>query len=229
MRILLIEDDTSIRTAVGQILREQGYAVDASGDGTEGLWYATGNHYDLVILDLMLPGLDGLELLRRLRAKDSGRNPSVLIISARDGIDERIRGLDLGADDYLVKPFAIGELLARTRCLVRRRHQTSQPVLELGGLRLDPSLRQASWLGQVLSLTPRELSILEYLLIRVGTLVSRSELWEHIYAFHDDATSNVIDHFIAKLRRKLTQAGAPALIHTRRGQGYVLALADAEP
>jgi DNA-binding response OmpR family regulator len=222
MRVLIVEDDSAIRGALAQALGEDGYAVDASGDGAEGLWYAEGNDYDLIVLDLMLPGLDGLELLRRVRA--GARHPAVLVVSARDEVEDRVRGLDLGADDYLVKPFALSELLARARSLVRRRHQQPRPTLALGGLLLDTTSRQITWRGAALALTPREYALLEYLLARAGALVSRSELWEHVYAFHDDATSNVVDHFIAKLRRKLADAGAPPLIHTRRGHGYVLAL-----
>lgn len=230
MRVLIVEDDRGIREALAQALVEDGYAVDASGDGEEGLWFAARNDYDLIVLDLMLPGLDGLSLLRRLRTgpQATERNPAVLIVSARDEVQDRIRGLDLGADDYLVKPFALGELLARARSLVRRRHQQSRPVLRLGGLMLDTTTRQVAWESRALALTPREYALLEYLLVRVGQLVSRAELWEHVYAFHDDAASNVVDHFIAKLRRKLESAGAPPLIHTRRGQGYVLALEAGE-
>lgn len=226
MRVLIVEDDGAIRGALAQALAEDGYAVDASGDGAEGLWFAERNDYDLVVLDLMLPGIDGLELLRRLRGGTGERNPAVLIVSARDGVEDRIRGLDLGPDDYLVKPFALGELLARARSLVRRRHGLPRPVLRLGGLALDTSTRQVTWEGSALALTPREYALLEYLLVRAGALVSRADLWEHVYAFHDDAASNVVDHFIAKLRRKFAQAGAPALIHTRRGQGYVLSLEE---
>ncbi len=231
MRVLIVEDDSAIRGALAQALGEDGYAVDASGDGTEGLWYAERNDYDLIVLDLMLPGLDGLELLRRVRsarADGEPRNPAVLIVSARDGVEDRVRGLDLGADDYLVKPFALSELLARARSMVRRRHQRPRPALEIGELRLDTTTRQVTWRGAALALTPREYALLEYLLVRAGALVGRSELWEHVYAFHDDATSNVVDHFIAKLRRKLADAGAPQLIHTRRGHGYVLALDGGE-
>ena len=222
MRVLIVEDDSAIRGALAQALGEDGYAVDASGDGTEGLWYAERNDYDLIILDLMLPGLDGLELLRRLRA--GSRSPAVLIVSARDGVGDRVRGLDLGADDYLVKPFVLEELLARARSLVRRRHQRTRPTLDLGDLRLDTATKQVTWRQAPIALTPREFALLEYLLARTGTLVSRTELWEHVYAFHDDAASNVVDHFIAKLRRKLADAGAPPLIHTRRGQGYLASL-----
>ncbi len=221
MRVLVVEDDRAIRSSLTQALGEDGYAVDATGDGEEGLWYATRNDYDLLVLDLMLPGLDGLELLRQVRAGE--RHPAVLIISARDTVQDRVRGLDLGADDYLVKPFALEEVLARARSLVRRRHQQPRPLLSVGCLTLDSTTRAATCCGAPLLLTPREYALVEYLMRRAGTLVSRSELWEHVYAFHDDASSNVVDHFIAKLRRKLSDAGAPPLIHTRRGQGYQLA------
>jgi two-component system OmpR family response regulator len=227
MRVLLVEDDTAIRTALQQALGEDGYAVDATGDGEEGRWYATSNAYDLIVLDLMLPGIDGMELLRLVRAGE--RHPAVLIVSARDAVEDRVRGLDLGADDYLVKPFALSELLARARSLVRRHHQQPRPTLSLACLTLDTSTRTAACAGVPLLLTPREYALLEYLMRRAGSLVSRSELWEHIYAFHDEASSNVVDHFIARLRRKLGDAGAPPLIHTRRGQGYLMAVEPMAP
>lgn len=226
MRLLLIEDYAPLRLAISQALALEHYAVDVAPDGTEGRWYATSNPYDLIILDIMLPGVDGLTLLKELR--QAGNRAHILLITARDGVDDRIKGLDLGADDYLVKPFALGELLARARSMVRRRHQQARPVLRLGGLVLDTTTRQVAWKSRTLALTPREYALLEYLLVRVGQLVSRAELWEHVYAFHDDAASNVVDHFIAKLRRKLESAGAPPLIHTRRGQGYLLALEAGE-
>jgi len=226
MRVLVVEDDTAIRTALVQAFTEDGYAVDGTGDGEEGLWYAESNDYDLLVLDLNLPGLDGLELLRRVR--DGERHPAVLIVSARDTVQDRVRGLDIGADDYLVKPFALPELLARARSLVRRRHGKVKPALAVGCLGLDTSNRTATCAGKTLLLTPREYALVEYLMHRAGTLVSRTELWEHVYAFHDDANSNVVDHFIAKLRRKLSDAGAPPLIHTRRGLGYLMAVDPGE-
>lgn len=222
MRVLVVEDDSAIRTALVQALTEDGYAVDGTGDGEEGLWYAEHNDYDLVVLDLNLPGIDGLELLRRVR--EGEHHPAVLIVSARDTVQDRVRGLDVGADDYLVKPFALPELLARARSLVRRRHGRPKPTLTVGPLTLDTATRSATCAGRTLLLTPREYALVEYLMHRAGQLVSRTELWEHVYAFHDDASSNVVDHFIAKLRKKLGEAGAPALIHTRRGQGYVMAM-----
>ena len=222
MRVLIVEDDSAIRGALMQALQEDGYAVDSSGDGEEGLWFAESNDYDLIVLDLMLPGIDGMELLRRVRAGE--RHPAVLIISARDTVNDRVAGLDVGADDYLVKPFALPELLARARSLVRRRHHQSTPMLSLGALVVNTTTRTVTWKNTPILLTPREYALLDYLMRRKGALVSRTELWDHVYAFHDDATSNVVDHFIAKLRRKLTDAGAPPLIHTRRGQGYQLAV-----
>jgi two-component system OmpR family response regulator len=226
MRVLVVEDDTAIRTALVQALTEDGYAVDGTGEGDEGLWYAERNDYDLLVLDLGLPGVDGLDLLRRVR--EGERHPAVLIVSARDTVQDRVLGLDVGADDYLVKPFALPELLARARSLVRRRHGRPKPRLSVGPLTLDTATRSATCAGKPLLLTPREYALVDYLMHRAGELVTRTELWEHVYAFHDEASSNVVDHFIAKLRKKLSDAGAPALIHTRRGQGYVLAVeADA--
>ncbi len=222
MRVLIVEDDSAIRGALTQALQEDGYAVDASSDGDEGLWYAESNDYDLIVLDLMLPGIDGMELLRRVRAGD--RHPAVLIISARDTVEDRVKGLDVGADDYLVKPFALPELLARARSLVRRRHRQSTPTLTLGDIVVDTTNHTVTWQKKPVLLTPREYALLDYLMRRGGALVSRTELWDHVYAFHDDATSNVVDHFIAKLRKKFADVGAPPFIHTRRGHGYQLAL-----
>ena len=220
MRILVVEDYEPLRSALSKGLTENGYAVDATGDGEEGLWYATNNAYDLIILDLLLPTLSGLELLKRLRAARNESN--VLILTAMGNTQDRVTGLDSGADDYLVKPFDFGELLARVRALIRRKYQRKDPLMRVGPLEMDTGLRQVRLDGQALELTAREYALLELLAMRAGEVVSRSELWEHIYPFDSDTSSNVVDVYIGYLRRKLNHAHA-GLIQTRRGHGYMLA------
>jgi DNA-binding response OmpR family regulator len=220
MRLLLIEDYRPVREALTKGLREAGYAVDSTGDGEEGLWYALGNDYDVIILDLMLPGMDGLEILKRLRAE--GRQSHVLILTARDTLNDRVAGLDLGADDYLVKPFEFRELLARVRALLRRRYRQKNPVLEIQDLRLDLT-QQRVWRGrEEIALTPREYALLEYLAMRAGHVVSRADIWEHVYEFESSTSSNVVDVYIGYLRKKTDQPDRPPLIHTVRGRGYRL-------
>ena len=216
MRVLVIEDYRPLRESLTQALTEEGFAVDASGDGTEGLWYATGNPYDAVILDVMLPGIDGLSILKQMRAK--GVNTHVLILTARDAVHDRVKGLDAGADDYLVKPFAMDELLSRIRALVRRHYQQKDPVMRIANVTINTATRSVTRADLPVELTAREYALLEYLAMRQGQVVSRAEIWEHVYDFNSDATSNVVDVYIGYLRRKLD----PGLIRTRRGMGYVL-------
>jgi DNA-binding response OmpR family regulator len=224
MRALVVEDYAPVRNAVVEGLGEQGFAVDAAADGEEGLWYAENNPYDVIVLDIMLPKVDGLALLRRLRA--AGSTSPVLLLTARDSVDDRVRGLDHGADDYLVKPFAFAELLARVRALVRRRYEARDPLVRVGDLEVDTVKRTVRRGGATVALSAREYALLEYLALRAGTVVTRTEIWEHLYSFDADAQSDVVDVYIGYLRKKLERDGAPKLIHTRRGQGYVLA---AEP
>ncbi|GMV98138.1 MAG: DNA-binding response regulator [Phycisphaerae bacterium] len=212
MRLLLVEDYAPLRLALRQGLGEAGFAVDAAADGEEGLWYARSGDYDVIVLDLMLPKLDGFV---------GGCGP-VVVLPARDGLDDRVQGLNLGADDYLVKPFAFEELLARVRALVRRRYQARKPVIQVGDLSIDTAARSVQRGGRTIELTPREYALLEYLALRAGQVVSRTDLWEHVYDFHSDAGSNVVDVYIGYLRRKIERPGRPRLIHTRRGQGYLL-------
>jgi DNA-binding response OmpR family regulator len=220
MRLLLVEDYRPMRESLAKGLRETGFAVDATGDGEEGLWYALGNNYDVIILDLMLPGLDGLSILKKLRAE--GRQSHVLILTAKDTVDDRITGLDLGADDYLVKPFAFRELLARVRALVRRSYRAKNPRLEVQDLRIDLTLQRVWRGGEEIGLTPREYALLEYLALRAGQVVSRTDIWEHVYEFNSSASSNVVDVYIGYLRRKIDPPGRPSLINTIRGRGYLL-------
>lgn len=220
MKLLLIEDFPLLRKSVGEGLREAGFAVDATGDGEEGLWYATSGEYDVIILDLMLPKIDGLTILKRLRARESAAH--VLILTARDTCDDRVKGLNLGADDYLVKPFVFEELLARVRALIRRKYGTKSPVLRVEDLEIDTTERVASRGGKKIELSSREYALLELLASRAGRLVTRTDIWEHLYEFESPADSNVVDVFIGHLRRKIEGQGLPRLIHTRRGHGYVL-------
>jgi len=220
MRLLLIEDYAPLRRSIAKGLREAGFAVDTTGDGEEGLWQATSGEYDAIILDIMLPGMDGLTILKKLRAK--GRGTHVLILTAKDTLADKIRGLDLGADDYLVKPFAFGELLARVQALVRREYRQKSPVVRVGSLRIDTAAQRVRLGRKELSLTPREYALLEYLAMRKGQTVSRTDIWEHIYEFGSEATSNVVDVYIGYLRKKLGRPGEPSPIRTVRGRGYVL-------
>jgi len=220
MRVLVVEDYKPLQKSLEQGLREAGYAVDVTGDGEEGLWYAIGSEYDVIVLDLMLPGIDGLSILRRLRAE--GHKTHVLILTAKDALEDRVQGLDLGADDYLVKPFAFEELLARIRALIRREYRAKRSEIVVEDLRIDPATQQVSRAGRAILLTAREYALLEYLALRVGEVVSRTEIWEHIYEFDSSATSNVVDVYIGYLRKKLDSKGLPPLIHTIRGRGYLL-------
>ncbi|MHC4403534.1 MAG: response regulator [Planctomycetota bacterium] len=220
MRVLVIEDYEPIRQSVVQGLREEGFAVDAADDGEDGLWYARSGEYDVILLDLMLPKVDGWTILEQLRAQ--GNPAHILILTAKDQLDDRLRGLDLGADDYLVKPFALKELLARVRALVRRRYEAKSPVIRVADLEINTSRRTVRRAGQTVELTAREYAIMEVLAFHAGEVVSRTAIWEHVYDFNAEPLSNVIDVHINYLRKKLERAGLPRLIHTRRGIGYVL-------
>jgi DNA-binding response OmpR family regulator len=220
MRLLVVEDYKPLQQSLVQGLREAGFAVDVTGDGKEGLWYAVHNDYDVIILDLMLPGMDGLEILQKIRKE--GRQAHVLILTAKDALEDKVKGLNLGADDYLIKPFAFEELLARIRALVRRgyHHKHSQAVI--GDLRIDFNTQRVFRSEQEVLLTPREYALLEYLVMRTGEVVSRTDIWEHVYEFNSSASSNVVDVYVGYLRKKLEYADAPNLIQTIRGRGYMI-------
>jgi DNA-binding response OmpR family regulator len=220
MRLLLIEDYAPLRKSLTKGLQEAGFAVDATGDGEEGLWYAQSGEHDAIILDLMIPKVDGWTILRQLRQQGSAVH--VLVLTARDALADRVAGLNLGADDYLVKPFAFEELLARVRALVRRSYQAKSPVIRVGDLEIDTTRQAVRRAGEPVELTAREYALLEFLALRAGQVVSRTDLWEHVYDFQAEPGSNVIDVYVGYLRRKLEHSGLPRLIHTRRGMGYLL-------
>jgi len=220
VRVLIIEDYAPLRESLARGLRDAGYAVDATSDGVDGLWYAENHPYDVVLLDLMLPRLDGFSILRKLR--EGGREARVLVLTARDAVSDRVAGLDFGADDYLVKPFAFDELLARVRALVRRRYERADPVIRIADLEIDTRARRAQRGGRGLERSARECAVLEYLAHRAGHIVSRAELWDHAYDEAAEPGSNVLDVHISHLRKKIDDGQDPKLIHTRRGQGYVL-------
>jgi DNA-binding response OmpR family regulator len=220
MRLLVIEDYAPLRDSLCQFFREAGYLVDAASTGDEGLWAAKEGEHDLVLLDLMLPGVDGMEILRRLRAL--GNPVHILVISARDGLEDRLEVLDAGADDYLVKPFALSEALARVRALLRRSFSKKHPLLQVADLEIDPAKRSVSRAGEPIELTALEYRLLEYLAYRAGEVVSRADIWERVFEDGMGGSSNAVDVYIGYLRKKLNANGRPDLIRTRRGQGYVL-------
>jgi len=220
MRILVVEDEHRLAAVLKQGLLEQGYAVDVAHDGEVGLGLAELEPYDLLVLDVMLPGLDGLALCRRLRAK--GRHMPVLLLTARDAVDDRVTGLDSGADDYLTKPFAFRELLARVRALLRREGRSRDPLLRAGDLTLDPATREVRRGGRTVELTSKEYAVLEYLLHHPNRVLTRTQIAEHVWDYDFVAMSNVIDVYIRSLRRKLDDNDASRLLHTVRGAGYQL-------
>jgi two-component system OmpR family response regulator len=224
MRLLLIEDYRPLRLSLTKGLHEAGFAVDATGDGKEGLWYALGNEYDVIILDLMLPGMDGLEILKRIRRE--GRRACVLILTARDTVQDRVSGLDLGADDYLVKPFAFEELTARLRALARRGAPERPTILTAGTLTIDPAARVVEVDGRPVSLTAREYALLDLFVRRAGDVLTRTEIIERVWDWAYDGTSNVVDVYVRYLRTKLAAHPTAPRIETARGVGYVLRVTD---
>jgi DNA-binding response OmpR family regulator len=220
MRCLLIEDYEPLRQNIVECLEEEGFVVDSSATGDEGLWYATNHSYDAIVLDVMLPKVDGLAILGKLRALQN-RTP-VIIISARDSVNHRVDGLNVGADDYLVKPFALIELVARIRAMVRRRYDQPSHVITVGDLKVDCQMKSVTRGDNEIPLTPREYQLLEYLAYRAGQPVSRTEIWEHVYQDQGGGNSNGVDVYIGYLRKKINEGGMPDLIHTKRGFGYVL-------
>jgi two-component system copper resistance phosphate regulon response regulator CusR len=223
MRILLVEDQPDAADILVKGLREQGYAVDLAIDGEEADFKASIAPYDLIILDVMLPRKSGFELCRDLRA--SGSEVPILMLTARDAVEERIRGLDLGADDYMVKPFEYPELLARVRGLLRRRTARRKEVLTVGDLRIDVGTRKVERGGKTIDLTAKEFALLEYLARHAGKVVTRSDISRQVWDESYDAFSNLIEIYLGRLRRKIDSGHTVTLLHTRRGEGYVLASA----
>ncbi|MDT3444611.1 MULTISPECIES: response regulator transcription factor [unclassified Pseudofrankia] len=220
MRVLVVEDETRTAALLRRGLTEEGFAVDIVADGADAVWQASEVAYDVIVLDLMLPGLDGFEVCKRLRA--AGRWAPVLMLSARGDVTDRVRGLNVGADDYLPKPFSFDELSARVRALIRRGSHERPVVLDVSGLRLDPAGRAASRDGVGLDLSPKEFALLEYLMRHPGEVLSRTAILEHVWDFAYDGTSNVVDQYIAYLRRKIDKPFGVSQLETVRGAGYRL-------
>jgi heavy metal response regulator len=220
MRLLVVEDEKKVASFIKQGLVEEGYAVDVAGDGEAGLKMALDGVHDLIILDLSLPQKDGLSVLQALR-QAKVKTP-VLFLTVRANIEDKVLGLDAGADDYLTKPFAFQELLARIRALLRRRAETEPPVLQVADLTLDPGQRSVSRHGKKIELTPREFSLLDYFMRNPGRVLTRTMIAEHVWDYSFDTTTNVIDVYVNYLRKKIDADREPKLLHTVRGVGYVL-------
>ncbi len=220
MRVLLVEDHKPLSKALKRGLEEESFAVDLAEDGEEADYKARSANYDVIILDVMLPKIDGLTLLRQWRKDDVQTH--VLLLTAKDTTDDKVRGLDIGADDYLTKPFQLEELMARMRALVRRSHQKKDPVLRVHDLEIDTSARTVRRAGQMVHLTPREFALLQFLALHRGKVVTRTMIWEHLYDEYDENTSNVVDVYIRYLRNKIDEKYEPKLILTRWGEGYML-------
>ena len=226
MRLLLVEDEARMARFIARGLREQAYAVDVASDGEEALYQAAVNDYDGIILDVMIPRKDGFSVCRELR--ESGVRVPLLMLTARDTVEDRIQGLDIGADDYLIKPFEFGELLARLRALLRRGSELRPSVITIADLTLDTRGQQARRDGKLLNLTAKEYALLEYLVRNAGRVIGREEIAEHVWDESFDPFSNLIEVYINRLRRKVDGAADSPLIHTKRGAGYVLRQAHGE-
>ena len=221
MRVLIIEDESQLAKNIAQVFRETAqYAVDISGDGIDGMHLARTSPYDLIVLDLMLPGMAGLDILQHLRAE--GKATPILILTARDTSADIIAGLNSGCDDYLTKPFDMGELMARCKALIRRSYGQVSPKIEVGALSVDTGARRVEFEDREIRLTGMEYRTLEYLVMRAGQIVSKTELLEHLYDYNWDRFSNVTEAYISALRRKLDPKRKHHLIETVRGQGYMI-------
>ena len=218
MRLLVVEDEVAIADFIARGLGEHGYAVDVAGDGEDALSLLAIGTFTVVVLDVVLPRVDGLTVCRRMR--ESGNRTPVLMLTARDAIEDRVRGLDCGADDYLIKPFAFAELLARVRALSRREPSLAGPVLRVGDLELDTTTRQAQRRGRRIEFNSKEFAILEYLMHNPDRILTRSMITERVWNYDSENTANVIDVYIARLRRKVDDGEEVKLIHTIRGAGY---------
>jgi DNA-binding response OmpR family regulator len=227
VRVLLVEDTLPLVKALRQGLEEEGFAVDVATDGEEADVKCRTTGYDVIVLDIMLPKVDGLTLLKRWRG--AGIDTHVLMLTAKTTTGDKVAGLDTGADDYLAKPFEMDELFARIRALVRRGHQQKDPVLRCFDLEIDTAARKVKRSGQTIHLTPREYALLEFLAFHRGKVVTRSMIWEHLYDEYDENTSNVVDVYIRYLRNKIDKGFDPPLILTRWGEGYMLRGEDDPP
>jgi two-component system OmpR family response regulator len=215
MRLLIVEDEKELAETVRRAFVEDGFSVDVAADGKSGLYNAQSWDYDAIILDLMLPGMGGMDVLKKVRAKST---TPVLILTARDGVDEKVQGLNSGADDYLTKPFKLLELIARVRALVRRSAGKPSPVVKLGDIEIDGVARVIRKKGKPVEVTPKEYALAEFMALHRGELVTRTMIYDHLYDEHDDTFSNVVDVYVSNLRRKLGKG----FIETRRNQGYML-------
>ncbi len=215
MRVLVVEDEPDMQYAIAQTLREEGYAVDTADDGESGWLRASSWDYDAIVLDVMLPRRDGWSVLRQIRTE---KPTPVLMLTARDSLADRVRGLDAGADDYLVKPFALQELLARLRALIRRSAGQPRPIIEIGDVRIDTAARTVCCNGIAVSLTAKEYGVLEILAMNRGKLVTRTMIYDHLFDENEDSLSNLLDVYVSNIRRKVGRD----VITTRRGQGYII-------
>jgi DNA-binding response OmpR family regulator len=225
VRVLLVEDHKPLSRSLKRGLEEEGFAVDLAEDGEEADYKARTATYDIIVLDLMLPKKDGLTLLKEWRK--SGLSTHVLVLTAKDTLDDKVAGLDIGADDYLTKPFQLAELMARLRALIRRRHQIKDPIIRVHDLEIDTAARAVKRAGQMIHLTPREFALLQFLAFHRGKVVTRTMIWEHLYDEYDENTSNVVDVYIRYLRTKIDKGFEVPLILTRWGEGYMLRGEDA--
>ena len=220
MRILIVEDEVKIARAIRRGLEREGYVTEVAAAGQEAIFLATEQDYDAIVLDVMIPAPDGFAVCRQLRARN--RWAPVLMLTARDSVEDRIRGLDAGADDYLVKPFSFGELLARLRALLRRAPAERPAILQAAGVALDPSAHVVTRAGRPVDLSAREFALLEFLMRHAGQVLTRTAMLEHVWDYHYNADSNVVDVYIGYLRRKLEEPFGAPLIRTVRGVGYIL-------
>src|SRR5580693_3661877 len=224
MRLLLVEDDARIARFVAKGLREESYAVDVVANGDDAVYQAEINDYDVVILDVMIPGMDGFATCRAIRAR--GKRTPILMLTARDGVEDRITGLDSGADDYLTKPFEFGELLARLRALLRRPKEVRSPQIVVGDLVLDTAAQTVKRGNRAISLTTKEYALLEFLARNPGRVIGRAEIAEHVWDESFDPFSNLTEVYVNRLRKKIDAPGSEPLLHTRRGAGYFIGRAD---
>ena len=215
MRLLIVEDEEELAETVRRAFVEDGFSVDVATDGESGLFNAQSWNYDAIVLDLMLPRMGGIDVLKKVRAKSA---TPVLILTARDGVDDKVKGLNTGADDYLTKPFQLSELIARVRALVRRSAGKPSPVVKVGDLEIDTVARTIKKKGKPVELTPKEFALAEFMALHRGELVTRTMIYAHLYDETDDSLSNVVDVYVSNLRRKLGKT----FIETRRNQGYIL-------